>query len=257
MSTPILQYLDIQGNNTIHGDLGGLSNTVVSIYLDGVNYVTGDISTLPPNLTRLYVLGSNTLYGNISTLNYSTTYYLYISGNNTISGNISSVNLKTGMDWSITGLNQITGNIATLGNSNIYEQLTIGGNNTINGNIQDLPSNSKTISIGGNNQISGDLSLVHSNILTLNITGNNTITTFSNSSRIFTNLYYINIVSGIFASGFNSTNIDNLLTSYANSIWSGSPGKTLTIKGTSTPKYTNITSYNTLQTTKNVAITIS
>jgi hypothetical protein len=56
-------------------------------------------------------------------------------------------------------------------------------------------------------------------------------------------------------SGFNSTNVDKLLTSYANSTWVSS--KLLKIKGTSSPKYTNTSSYNTLQTTKGVGITIS
>jgi hypothetical protein len=257
VTSPALFHIWIKGNNTIHGDLGGLPNSVAEILLYGVNYVTGDIATLPPNLTWLEIpVGTNTLYGNVATFNYSTINRLIIGGNNTISGNISGINLKAGADFTITGLNQITGNIGTLGNSQIFSLLSIDGNNTISGNIQDLPSNARRVSIGGNNQISGDLSLVHLNINLLSITGNNTITTFSNSSRIFTNLNYINILSGIFASGFNSTNVDNMLTSYSNSTWNGST-KTLKIKGTSTPKYTNITSYNTLQTTKGVIIQIS
>ena len=241
MSTPNLSSIVVYGNNTISGDLGGLSNTVAEIQLTGNNTVTGDISTLPPNLTRLAVTGNNTLYGNIGSLNYTQLIELSIGGSNIISGNISSINLITSSTFSLTGNNTVTGNIGSLGNSNIYSRLTIGGNNTISGNIQNLPSNSRNVTISGNNTISGDLSLVHLNINYLQIDGNNTITTFSNSSRVFTNLSYIKI-SG---TGFNSTNINNLLTSYSISTWSGS--KQLLIKGTSTPKYTNITSYNTLQ----------
>ena len=264
MSTNSLSKISIHGINSISGDLGGLSNTVIYIDLQGNNSVTGDISTLPPNLYKLYVLGNapggNTLYGNVSTLNYSTIFYLKIDGKNTISGNISSMNLNANADWTINGLNQITGDIATLGNSYIHGPIEIGGNNTIYGNIQSLPSNAKQISIKGNNQITGDLSLVHLNINILIITGNNTISTFSDNTRIFTLLSLIDI-SG---AGFNNTNVDNLLISYANSTWAMGVWrfiavKNIKIKGTSSPKYTTTaqSAYNTLQTTKGVSITIS
>ena len=264
MSTNSLTHISIYGINSISGDLGGLSNTVTYIDLQGNNSVTGDISTLPPNLYKLYVLGNapggNTLYGNVSTLNYSTIVYLKIEGKNTISGNISSMNLKANADWTINGLNQITGDIATLGNSYTHGPIEIDGNNTIYGNIQSLPSNAKQISIKGNNQITGDLSLVHLNINILIIAGNNTISTFSDNTRIFTLLSLIDI-SG---AGFNNTNVDNLLISYANStwamgVWRHIAVKNLKIKGTSSPKYTTTaqSAYNTLQTTKGVAITIS
>ena len=251
MSTPNLTRFLVYGNNTIFGDLGGLSNSVTDLTLFGQNTVTGDISTLPPNPTRLDIRGNNTLYGNIGTLNYTTLNDIIIMGNNIISGNINGINLKVGASLNLEGNNTVTGDISGLGNSNIYQRLYISGNNTISGNIQNLPSNSRNVTILGNNTISGDLSLVHLNIVYLVIRGNNTISTFSNSSRIFTSLSQIEILG----SGLNSTNINNLLTSYASSTWSGI--KLLKIKGTSTPKYTNITSYNTLQTTKGVVITIS
>jgi hypothetical protein len=251
MSTPNLTRFLVYGNNTIFGDLGGLSNSVTDLTLFGQNTVTGDISTLPPNPTRLDIRGNNTLYGNIGTLNYTTLNDIRITGNNIISGNINGINLKVGAALNLEGNNTVTGDISGLGNSNIYQRLYISGNNTISGNIQNLPSNSRNVTILGNNTISGDLSLVHLNIVYLVIRGNNTISTFSNSSRIFTSLSQIEILG----SGLNSTNINNLLTSYASSTWSGI--KLLKIKGTSTPKYTNTTSYNTLQTTKGVVITIS
>jgi len=254
MTTPNLTNINVKGNNTIYGDLGGLSNSVTEIHLFGYNTVTGNIQGLPPNITWIEVWGNppggNTLYGDVSTFNYSTIGRLEIQGNNTIGGNISSVNLKSAANWIIGGLNQITGNIGTIGNSNIYDLLLIYGNNTINGNIQDLPSNSRRIGIYGNNQITGDLSLVHLNINLLTITGNNSISTFSNSSRIFTNLSLITLEGA----GFNSTNLDKLLTSYANSTWSGV--KSLRVNATSSPPYTSTAqaSYNTLQTTKGVLI---
>ena len=156
-------------------------------------------------------------------------------------GNISSLNLKTDASFSVLGNNTITGNINSIGNLYVPYSIVIDGQNTIYGNIQDLPSNIKSINIRGNNVISGDLSLVHLDIFVLEIQGNNTISIFSDSSRIFTGLALIKIVG----SGFNSTNINNLLTSYSNSTWLGF-SKQLILNGTSTPKYTNTSGYNTL-----------
>jgi hypothetical protein len=256
MSTPNLLRIDLFGNNSVSGDLGGLSNTVTEIRILGKNTVTGDISTLPPNLTSLRVHGiapgGNTLYGDISTLNYSTLSFIEILGNTNISGNISTINLKTGASFQLEGNNTLTGDIATLGNSNAYDSITIRGNNNIYGNIQDLPSNAIKIGIYGNNTISGDLSLINLNTQALYIYGNNTISLFSDSSRIFTGLLQIEIIG----SGFNSTNINQLLTSYANSTWIGFVRK-LRIKGTSLPRFTNQSSYDTIDITKAVDVIIS
>jgi hypothetical protein len=262
MSTPNLLRIQIEGNNTIFGDLGGLSNSVTFIQLKGKNTVTGDISTLPPNLTYLLVWGispgGNTLYGDISTLNYSTLDFIQILGNNNISGNISTINLKTNAFFQLDGNNTLTGDIATLGNSFAHSSIIIEGNNNIYGNIQDLPSNATRIEIHGNNTISGDLSLINLNTRALYIYGNNSISTFSDSSRIFTDLQSIIILSGVFGNGFNSTNLDKLLTSYANSTWVGA-SRGLNLKGTSSPKYTAaaLASFNTLTTTKQVVVTLS
>jgi hypothetical protein len=262
MSTPNLLKIQIEGNNTIFGDLGGLSNSVTFIQLKGKNTVTGDISTLPPNLTYILVWGispgGNTLYGDINTFNYSTLEWIQILGNNNISGNISSLNLKTGAFFQLDGNNTLTGDIATLGNSFAHGSIIIKGNNNIYGNIQNLPSNAIRIEIHGNNTISGDLSLINLNTRYVNIYGNNSISTFSDSSRIFTDLQSIIILSGVFGNGFNSTNLDKLLTSYANSTWGGGT-KVLKVKGTSSPKYTAaaLASFNTLTTTKQVVVTLS
>ena len=256
MSTPNLLRIDLYGNNTVFGDLGGLSNSVTQISIKGTNTVTGDISTLPPNLTNILVWGNNTLYGNISTFNYLTLMFIQILGTNIISGDISSLNLKAGASFYLEGNNTLTGNIATLGNSYVYGTISIKGVNTIYGNIQDLPSNATQIGIYGNNTISGDLSLINLNTQTLYVYGNNTISLFSDSSRIFTGLLQIEIISGVVGNGFNSSNLDKLLTSYANSTWIGFVRK-LRIKGTSTPKYTNISSYNTIDITKSVDVIIS
>jgi len=241
MSNPNLQTIEIYGNNTIFGDLGGLPNTVTDCRIYGNNTVTGDISTLPPNMVYLIIEGYNTLYGNINTLNYSTLLSFSCLGNNTIMGNISSLNLQTNASFSVLGNNTITGNINSIGNLYAINAIVIEGQNTIYGNIQELPSNIKSFVIRGNNVISGDLSLVHLDIFALEIRGNNTISIFSDSSRIFTGLLQIKIVG----SGFNSTNINNLLTSYSNSTWLGG-SKQLILNGTSTPKYTNTSGYNTL-----------
>lgn len=252
MTTPNLLRIDLYGNNSVSGDLGGLSNSVTEIRIKGTNTVTGDISTLPPNLTTILVWGSNTLYGNVSTFNYSTLLLIQILGNNIISGNINTINLKTDATLQIEGSNTLTGDIGTFGNSFAYSSITIKGNNTIYGNIQNLPSNAIRIGIYGNNTISGDLSLINLNTQSLYVYGNNTISLFSDSTRVFTGLLQIEIIG----SGFNSTNIDKLLTSYANSTWIGFVRK-LRIKGTSTPKYTNTSSYNTIDITKSVDVIIS
>ena len=259
---PSLIRFWIYGNNTISGDLGGISNSVTDIDLRGKNFVTGDIATLPPSLNFLTVWGispgGNTLYGNISTFTYLTLNKIIIYGNNTISGNISSINLKTSATFDIDGLNTITGDIATFGNSNDYGSITIRGNNTIYGNIQNLPSNATVIEIDGDNVISGDLSLVNLTTANLVIRGNNTITTFSNPNRVFSSLSKIIIISNVSVVGFDSSNIDRLLTSYANSTWIGPAGfKQIQLRGISTPvKYTNTTSYNILTGPKQVGITL-
>jgi hypothetical protein len=257
---PNLNRIYIWGNNTISGDLGGISDSVTDIDLQGKNFVTGDIATLPPNLNSLIVLGispgGNTLYGNISTFTYSTLNTIKIHGNNTISGNISSLNLKFNATFDIDGNNTITGNISTLGVPNTNNLITINGDNTIFGNIQNLPTNAANIEIGGNNVISGDLSLVNLTTSGLVIRGNNTITTFSNPNRVFSSLGKIIILSNVSGVGFDSSNIDRLLTSYANSTWGG-VSKQLQLRGISTPKYTNTVSYNILTgPTKQVGITL-
>jgi hypothetical protein len=249
-----LVRFDLYGNNNLFGDLGGLSgNSVTQIRIKGTNYVSGDISTLPLNLTTLLVWGNNTLYGDINTFNYSTLSFIQIYGDNNIIGNISSLNLNVGATFDLDGDNTLTGDIATLGNSNAYSSITIKGNNDIYGNIQDLPSNAIRIGIYGNNTISGDLSLINLNTRTLYVYGANTISGFTDSTKIFTGLQQIEIIGD----GFDSANIDNLLTSYANSTWIGG-GRLLKLNGTSFPLWNNTTSYSTLENPPlNVTITIS
>ena len=254
--TNLLRF-DLYGNNSVSGDLGDLSNTVTQINIKGINTVTGDISTLPINLTNLLVWGiapgGNTLYGDVNTFNYSTLDFIQIYGYNQISGNTSSINLKVGAFLDIDGENTLTGDIGALGNSFAYYSIIIKGYNTIYGNIQNLPSNAKRIGIYGQNTISGDLSLINLNTETLYVYGTNAISGFTDSTKIFTGLSQIEIIG----SGFTSTNINNLLTSYANSTWIGF-NRLLKLEGTSMPTYTNTTSYNILTgLTKNVVITIS
>ena len=263
MNTPNLITLSLHGLNTVSGDLGGISDTVTIIELFGRNTVTGDIQYLPPNLIILSVDGfvdgisnGNTLYGNIGTLPYLTLGVVDIFGSNTISGNISGIDLKTSAGLKLKGSNEVTGDISTLGNSNVYGSILIDGFNTIFGNIQGLPSNGKNITILGNNEISGDLSLVHLNIYLLKIKGNNTISTFSaDTAPYFSKLRIIEIQSNVTTVGFNLSNLNKLLTRYANSTWDSNG--TLILRGISTPnKYTNTTSYNIIDITKGVAITI-
>ena len=257
MTTPNLLRIDLYGNNSVTGDLGDLSDSVTEIRIKGTNTVTGDISTLPPNLTSLLVWGiapgGNTLYGDVSTFNYSTLSFIQIYGDNEISGNTSSINLKTGATFDLDGENTLTGDIGAIGNSFAYSSITIKGFNTIYGDIQDLPSNAIRIGIYGNNTISGDLSLINLNTQQLYVYGNNTISGFTDSTKIFTGLFRIEIIG----SGFDSANIDNLLTSYANSTWVFS-NRLLQLNGTSFPLWNNTASYSTLENPPlNVTITIA
>ena len=249
--TNLLRF-DLYGNNSVSGDLGGLSNSVTQIRIKGANFVTGDIVNLPLNLTSILVWGDNSLYGDVNTFNYSTLDSIQIFGYNEISGNTSSINLKAGASLDIDGENTLTGDIGAIGNSFAYSSITIKGFNTHYGDIQNLPSNAIRIGIYGNNTISGDLSLINLNTQSLYVYGNNTISGFTDSTRIFTGLLQIEIIGN----GFNSTNIDNLLTSYANSTWVFS-NRLLKLNGTSFPLWNNTTSYNTLQTIKSVTITIT
>jgi hypothetical protein len=254
--TNLLRF-DLYGNNSVSGDLGNLSDTVTQIRIKGTNTVTGDIADLPTDLTTILVWGiapgGNTIYGDVNTFNYSTLDFIQIFGYNQISGNTSSINLKAGASLDIDGENTITGDIGAIGNSFAYSSITIKGYNTIYGNIQNLPSNAIRIGIYGQNTISGDLSLINLNTQVLYVYGTNTISGFTDSTKIFTGLLQIEIIG----SGFTSTNIDNLLTSYANSTWVFS-NRLLKLEGTSMPTYTNTTSYNILTgSTKNVIITIT
>ena len=248
-----LTSFSVWGNNTLSGNINNVPSSLLTNFsILGQNTISGNISLmLAPNLDRLQLYGNNTIFGDLSGLSNTVTL-IQIDGNNTISGNISTLppNLT---QLNLDGNNTITGNIANMVNFIDASSLHFKGQNTIYGNIQNLPSNIKNLVIEGNNIISGDLSLVHLNIENLFIKGNNTISIFSNSSRIFTGLNYIDILG----SGFNSTNIDNLLTSYSNSTWIGS-NRTLKLKGTSTPKYTNTSGYNVLLNNPNfVNVTIN
>jgi hypothetical protein len=236
-----LTNLIVWGNNTLSGNINNVPSLLLTNFsILGQNTISGNISLmLAPNLDRLQVYGNNTIFGDLSGLSNTVTL-IQIVGNNTISGNISTLPPNLTL-LELGGNNTITGDIANMVNFVNSVFLSFTGQNTIYGNIQNLPSNIKNLIIDGNNIISGDLSLVHLNIEGLDIGGNNTISIFSDNSRIFTGLNNI----AILGSGFNSTNINNLLTSYSNSTWIGN-GRTLRLNGTSTPKYTNTSGYNTL-----------
>jgi hypothetical protein len=124
------------------------------------------------------------------------------------------------------------------------EVIVIGGTNTVFGEIQNLPSGATYVDIGGNNTIEGDLSLIPANITYFSIGGENAITTYGSPRTWAPNLKNLYIKDS-FASGFDTTQVNQILTDLAATSWA--VGGNLEIKGTGNPdKYTNTTDYNKL-----------
>jgi hypothetical protein len=206
-----------RGSNTLYGDFAGWTSTsIINFAVTGLNTIDGTTSSIPSTIESLELGGSNTIYGSI-------------------------VNLPTGL------INlRLNGNTTVNGRINILppnmEVIVINGTNTVFGEIQDLPSTATYVDIGGDNTVGGDLSLIPSGIVYFSIGGNNIITTYSSSRAWSPNFetLYINSTS----SGFDTTEVDQILTDLAATSWG--VGGILEIIGTGTPKYTNNGDYNIL-----------
>jgi hypothetical protein len=123
------------------------------------------------------------------------------------------------------------------------EVIVISGTNTVFESIQNLPSTATYVDIGGNNTLDGDLTGIPTNIVYFSIGGNNTITTYS-SPRTWSNEFqtlYINSAG----SGFDTGEVDQILTDLSATNWI--TDGILEIIGTGSPKYTNVESYNNLE----------
>jgi hypothetical protein len=79
-----MQVLEVDGNNTIYGDIADLPTGLSFFKLDGDNTVNGLIENLPTTLLNyVYIDGNNTVSGDLSLIPiYINTFIIY--GNNTI-----------------------------------------------------------------------------------------------------------------------------------------------------------------------------
>jgi len=242
------------------GDVADLPNSLLT-YFDESGEPTGDIANIPSSITSFTSLGNNTLYGDIATLSTNISSFS-VEGQNTINGNTSSI-YSSMVNLNITGLNTIYGDIANLptglinlrllGNNTVngnvlalppnIESVIIDGNNTVNGLIQHLPSTTTYVDIDGNNTLSGDLSYIPLGITFFIVKGNNTITTYSVSRIWSSNLNFRNLTIISPSSGFVDTEVNQLFADLAQNTWASSGNGSLTIRGTSSPKYTNTTDY--------------
>jgi hypothetical protein len=247
---------------SVIGDVADLPNSLLT-YLGYSKGLTGDIANIPPSITSFEVLGDNTLYGDIMDIPIGMTYFnlratsfvtgdvasipnsmqdFNVTGNlitgNTIYGDI--MNIPTSVVYfDLTGANTVTGDVSTLPPNIIG--VTIQGNNTVSGLIENLPTTLRVMDIQGYNTVSGDLSLIPTNITYFRVVGNNTINKYSIPRVWALNFSRLQINST--SSGFDSNEVNQLLTDLANTTWF--PG-TIEIVGTSSPKYTNTTAYNKL-----------
>jgi hypothetical protein len=208
-----------RGTNTIYGDIAYWTSTsIINFAVTGQNQIDGDTASIPSSIQNLELGGVNSVYGSIA-------------------------NLPTGLiNLQLNGYTTVSGNVSFLPPNMVV--IVIGGYNTVSGRIQDLPATATYVDIGGNNTVTDDLSLIPSGITYFNIAGNNTITTYGSTRTWAPNFrtLYINSTS----SGFGTTEVDMIFTDLAMTSWA--VGGILTIKGTGSPQYTNVTDYNYLVT---------
>jgi len=222
------------------GDVADLPNSLLT-YISQADGLTGDIANIPPSIATFQSIGVTTLYGDIKDIPTSVIDFDIFCGGNTVNvtGDVATIpsSIQRFRAW---GYNTIYGNIKDIPINVNY--LYITGNNTVTGDISLLPPNMEYVLIDGNNTVGGDLSLIPANITYFYIEGNNTITTYSTSRVWAPNFNNLTINST--SSGFDTAEVNQLLTDLANVPWSN--GGRLEIIGTSSPKYTNTTAYNNL-----------
>jgi hypothetical protein len=208
----------IQGNNTISGEISGISTNLKVIQilqrtssLTG-NTITGNIVGLSgrTNLQNIYITGANTIFGDIQYLPPNLTY-LNLSGYNTISGSVA--NIPSGVT-----------------NFEVY------GNNTISGNISSIPPISH-FRVEGNNAISGGFSGFPSGINRFFLSGGSVDTSSgSTNGMVFPNGMCIFSYTPT-GSGLNQYDVDNILVSATGATWntSCSFGRYISLLGTNAP----------------------
>lgn len=190
--------IDIRGNNTISGDISGLTGSYPRIVIfGGFNTISGDTSGFPNTITTLGMAGNNTISGCLSGLSMtgssvvidiqgdnimscdgfgipSGTTRLIVAGNNTLSGDISTYSGVSLDQVTITGLNTITGDVS--GISSGISAFYIDGYNTLFGDIATIPNGGTNYTFLGDNTISGDFTGIPATYDYLTVHGDNTIT---------------------------------------------------------------------------------
>jgi hypothetical protein len=246
-----LTYLKVEGNNSISGNLSGLSSLNLQyLTIKGNNTITGLISSLPYGATKeVIITGNNTISGSINSLPAKLNL-INITGSNTISGDITA-GLPTNLNEfyiSGTGAGVITGNLSGLSAFVNLGKFSVFAGNTISGNLSSLPSiGINTFEVTGSNTISGNIASTYVSIRKFVLTGNNTAV-YTGTKTWFSNMEYVNIQK---TGGYITAQLDQLFIDLANANWTGL--KYITVKGVVSG--TSAASRSDL-TTKGVTITI-
>lgn len=202
-------------DNIVYGDLNNISTlpSIERLNINGLNTVSGDISDLPSSLKYVTIRGFNTIHGDIIDLNVNENCSMDIQGQNEITGDIQY--LPKG-SVSIGGNNTLYGNIQNTPNAyqDSVSDISIQGLNTISGQLSGYPR--RAINLGGYNTVGGHFSVIRGDVLNVHIEGNNVINGYTPRSW--------NSVSSIVLGGNNTlTNqdVDNLLIDLSTSTWTG------------------------------------
>jgi len=121
-----------------------LPASLALLNVQGSNTLSGDVQYLPANLTYLYVTGSNTLSGDVVGLPRGMTSF-NLGGNNTITGDV--VGLPTTLTVLNLGNNNLTGSIINLPRALIT--ITVGGNIALSGDVKNLPTGVQIVVLNG------------------------------------------------------------------------------------------------------------
>lgn len=130
--TSLLTVLRTGGNNTLGGDISGLTGLTWlsnNTFTGGCVY-SGSISGMT-ELAHIYVMGTNTISGDISLTKLT---YIYVGGNNTLSGSLAVLRELTYV--ALGGANTVTGSLSAL--AKLTYIVNTSAANTISGNIAGL-----------------------------------------------------------------------------------------------------------------------
>ena len=260
--------LDIEGSNTIQGDLASISGVapdMTTFNIQGINTLTGDISNLPcDKLITCAIVGDNTVSGDISAFAGNTDLVvLEFLGLTTVSGNLSSLTGCTGLRRvfidgksldPLTG-STITGNISSLPTG--LFRFVLGGNNTITGSLSTFAAMTQLnyLVVNGDNTLNGDISDIPVLVSYLSIEGANTINAYSTTKTWPSTMYNFRVSSTDPLCTLSTADLDQLILDLdgvgSSRIWTTflpptTPGGNLVARGTYTGSGAVLTAYNSL-----------